>query len=248
MTKTSNFTSVNLVYDKYDGITIDTDTIPSDIKEFENELISISNNTKDKKLLWIKIPIEKSEIIPLLTKYDFVFHHCDAKNIAMLKKLIPDAIVPTAINHTLGVGAVIIDNNKVLLIKDKIWKQFKLPGGYIDDKENISHALQREVLEETGIKIELQSIVSLGHSYPSQFEQSNLYIVCNAKALSRKISIVDTDEILEAKWMDLDEYFDCEEIHDYNKNLVKAAVKNRGLSRKELDYFSDTGSKREYYF
>ncbi len=248
MTKTSNFTAVNLIHDKYDGITIDIDTIPSDIKEFENELISIINNTKNKKLLWIKIPIEKSEIIPLLTKHDFVFYYCNEKSITMLKKLIPDAIIPTAINHTLGVGAVIIDNDKVLLIKDKIWKQFKLPGGYIDDKENISHALQREVFEETGIKIELQSIVSLGHFYPSQFEQSNLYIVCNAKALSHKINIVDTDEILEAKWMDLDEYFGSEEIHDYNKNLVKTAMKNRGLRLKELDYFSNTDSKHEYYF
>ena len=241
-------TSINLILDKYNGITIDIDTIPNDIKAFEHELISIIENAKDKKLLWIKLPIEKSDIIPLLTKYDFVFHHCNKKDITMLKKLITDSIIPTAINHTLGVGAVIVENNKILLIKDKIWQQFKLPGGYIDDKENISHALQREVFEETGVKIELHSIVSLGHFYPSAFEKSNLYIVCGAKALSHEINIVDTDEILEAKWMDLDEYFNCEEIHDYNKNLVKTAIKNRGLKLKKLDYFANSSSKHEYYF
>ncbi len=198
--------------------------------------------------MWIKLPIEKSDIIPLLTKYDFVFHHCNEKDITMLKKLTENSIIPTAINHTLGVGAVIIENNKILLIKDKIWKQFKLPGGYIDDKENISYALQREVFEETGIKIELHSIVSLGHFYPSQFEKSNLYIVCSAKPLSHEINIIDTDEIIEAKWMDLEEYFNCEEIHDYNKNLVKTAIKNKGLKLKELDYFTNSSSKHEYYF
>jgi 8-oxo-dGTP diphosphatase len=248
MTKTSDFTSVNLIPDKYDGITIDIATIPTDIKKFENELISILDNIKDKKLLWIKLPIEKSNIIPLLTKYDFVFHHCNEKDITMLKKLIDNAIVPTAINHTLGVGAVIIKENKLLVIKDKIWKQFKLPGGYIDDKENISVALQREVYEETGVKIELDSIVSIGHFYPSQFEKSNLYIVCNAKALSSEININDLDEIIEAKWMSLDEYFECEDIHEYNKNLVKTAIKNRGLKLEKLDYFANSKSQHEYYF
>jgi len=248
MNKTFDFTSINLIHDKYDGITIDIDTIPIDIKKFENELISIIENIEGKKLLWTKLPIEKSDIIPLLTKYDFIFHHCNEKDITMLKKLTENSIIPTATNHTLGVGAVIIENNKILLIKDKIWKQFKLPGGYIDDKENISHALQREVFEETGIKIELNSIVSLGHFYPSQFEKSNLYIVCNAKALSHDINIVDTDEIIEAKWMSLEEYFECEDIHEYNKNLVKTAIKDRGLKLKELDYFAKSDSKHEYCF
>lgn len=165
----------------------------------------------------------------------------------MLKKLIDNSIILTAINHTLGVGAVIIEDNKLLVIKDKIWKQFKLPGGYIDDKENISQALQREVLEETGIKIELNSIVSLGHFSPSQFEKSNLYIVCNAKALSYEINIADVDEIIEAKWMDLDEYFNCEDIHTYNKNLVKTAIKNRGLKLENYDYFTNSNNQHEYY-
>jgi 8-oxo-dGTP diphosphatase len=248
MTKTSDFTSINLIHDKYDGITMDITTLPTDIKKIENELIFILENIKDKKLLWIKFDIEKSHIIPIFTKYDFVFHHCNEKNITMVKKLTNTAIIPTAINHTLGVGAVIIEENKLLVIKDKIWKKFKLPGGYIDDTENISQALQREVFEETGIEIELDSIISLGHSYPSQFEKSNLYIVCSATALSKEINIVDLDEIIEVKWMDLDEYFECEDIHIYNKDLVKTAIKERGLKLKKYNYFSNSDNQNEYYF
>jgi len=237
-----------LINDKYDGITMDSSTIPNDVKAFEKELTNIIKNAKEKKLLWIKLPIEKSHIIPLLTKYDFVFHHCNEKDITMLKKLVDNPIVPTAINHTLGVGAVVIKNNKLLVIKDKIWRRYKLPGGYIDDRENISQALEREVYEETGIKIELDSIVSLGHLSPSQFEQSNLYILCSAKALSSEINIVDTDEIIEAKWMELDEYFNCEEIHIYNKNIVKTAMRNRGLKLETHDYFTNVNNQHEYYF
>ena len=248
MTKISNFTSISLTSDKYDGITIDPSTIPKDIKEFERELLSIIKNIKDKKLLWIKISIEKSHIIALLTKYDFIFHHCNEKDLTMLKKLIKNPIIPTATNHTLGVGAVVIKNNKLLVIKDRIWQKYKLPGGYIDNKENISQALKREVYEETGIKIELDSIVSLGHFSPSQFEKSNLYVVCSAKALSYEINIIDSDEIIEARWMDIDEYFNCEDIHIYNKNIVKTALKDKGLKLETHNYFTNVDNQHEYYF
>lgn len=248
MTKEYNFTSINLLSDKYDGITIDTSTIPNDVKEFEIELINIIANTKDKKLLWIKLPIKKSNIIPLLTKYDFVFHHCNEEDITMVKKLIKNPIIPTAINHTLGVGAVVIKDNKILVIKDRLWKKYKLPGGYIDDRENISKALQREVFEETGVKIELESIVSLAHSAFSAFGQSNLYVVCSAKALSTKISIIDSHEIIEARWMNIEEYLNCDDIHIYNKNIVKNAMKYKGLKLENSNYFGSVEHPHEYYF
>ena len=248
MTEEYSFTSIHLITDKYDGITIDTQTIPNDIDEFEKELKSIIEKIEHKKLLWIKLPIEKSPLIPLLTQYDFVFHHCNEKDITMLKKLIENPIVPTAINHTLGVGVVVIRENKLLVIKDKIWKKYKLPGGYIDDRESISQAVQREVFEETGVKVELTSVVSLGHTSPSQFEQSNLYVVCSAKALSHEINIIDFDEIIEAKWMDIDDYFNDDEIHIYNKNLVKNAMRNRGLKLETHQYFTNVDREYEYYF
>ena len=49
MTGTFNFTSINLISDKYDGITLDNSTIPNDVKVFEKELINIIENIKDKK-------------------------------------------------------------------------------------------------------------------------------------------------------------------------------------------------------
>ena len=248
MTEEYSFTSIHLIPDRYDGITIDTQTIPDDIHEFEKELKSIIEKIENKKLLWIKLPIEKSPLIPLLTQHSFVFHHCNEKDIMMLKKLIENPIVPTAINHTLGVGVVVMRENKLLVIKDKIWQKYKLPGGYIDDRESISKAVQREVFEETGVKVELTSVVSLGHTSPSQFEQSNLYVVCSAKALSHEINIIDSDEIIDAKWMDIDDYFNDEEIHIYNKNLVKNAMRDRGLKRETRNYFTSVDREYEYYF
>ena len=40
MTRQYNFTSISLLSDKYDGITIDISTVPDDINEFEKELVN----------------------------------------------------------------------------------------------------------------------------------------------------------------------------------------------------------------
>ncbi|HIP12361.1 MAG TPA: NUDIX domain-containing protein [Arcobacter sp.] len=248
MNTKSNHTSLNITEDKYNGITIDGSNLPDNINTFEKELLKILYKNKLRNLLWIKIPIYKSNFIPLLTTHDFVFHHCNEEDITLLKRISTNPIIPTAKNHTLGVGAVVISDNKLLVIKDKFQKGFKLPGGHIDDRENITTALKREVLEETGIKIEFKNIISLGHFSPSQFRESNLYIVCTAKALSCEINIQDADEILESKWLNLDDFFLDEEILSYNKALVKSAIENKGLKKDECNFFTNPNKTYEFFF
>ncbi len=225
----NSLTSMNLSSDQYDGITIDSTTIPKSIEEFEEELVYLLNHLEDKKLLWVKLSITQSNIIPILTKFDFVFHHCNERDITLVKRLTENPVIPTATNHTLGVGAVVIDEGKLLVIKDRIWQKYKLPGGHIDDRENISCALKREVHEETGVEVEFESIVSLGHFSPAQFGESNLYVVCRATPLSKEINIIDMHEIMEAKWMEVEEYLACEEVHSYNKAIVKNALLSSGF-------------------
>ena len=245
MTEKFDFTMIVLKNDQYDGCIIDTSTIPKDIEDFEKDLLLILENLENKKLLWIKLMIEESSLISILTRHGFIFHHCNEMDITLVKKLIHKPVIPTATNHTLGVGAVVIDDNKLLVIKDKIYQGYKLPGGHIDDSENITSALIREVYEETGINIKFDSIISLRHISPGQFNESNLYLVCRATALSKEINIIDTDEILEAKWIDVDTYLNLEDVHPFNKKIVRMALENKGfrivnsenlIHRKDLNY------------
>ncbi len=221
------FSSIELVNDRYDGVIIEK--FPKDLDKFEKELTYLINHLENKKLLWIKLDIENSKYIPLLTGYGFVFHHCNEKDITLIKRLTPDPVVPTATNHTLGVGAVVLDGDKLLVIKERIGQRYKLPGGHIDDSENISNALIREVLEETGIEVEFESIVSLGHFTPGQFNESNLYIVCRAKPLTKEINIQDDEEIMEARWLEVDKYLACDDVLPYNKKIVENALNNNGF-------------------
>ena len=48
--------------------------------------------------------------------------------------------------------------------------------------------------------------------------------------------------------MDIDEFFNCKDIHIYNKNTVKTAIKGKGLKLETHNYFTNTSNQHEYYF
>ena len=248
MNTASDHTEIKLREDRYGGVIIDDSTIPQNPEVLEENLKYILSEQTDKKVMWVTLPISKSNSIPIFTRYDFTFYDCNEKSITLFKRLAPDPITPTATNHTIGVGAFVRDGNEILVIRDRVYQKFKLPGGYIDNEENISQALEREVFEETGINVKLESIVSIGHFSPGQFDESNLYVVCNATPLSKTIHVGDSQEIIEAKWINIDDYLNSEEIHPYNKKIVITAMQNKGIKLEVNDYFASKNSQHEFFF
>ncbi|MFY4820984.1 NUDIX hydrolase, partial [Aliarcobacter butzleri] len=180
----------------------------------------------------------------------FTFHSCNSDYLLLVKVLKENAIVPTLANHTLGVGAVVINKkNEILLIKEQIRNEYyKLPGGHIDDAEMITTALSREVFEETGVVVEFEKIISLGHFYPHQFHKSNLYVLCKAIPKSTKIDIKDKEEISEAIWLNVDEMFIRDDIHNYTKAIVEAALKSGGLYMSETPILNHLKNEFELFF
>lgn len=68
--------------------------------------------------------------------------------------------------------------------------------------EEIGEAAQREVLEETGIKTEFLSLLSVRHLPSAVFGCSDLYFVVRLKPLSSEITKQD-DEVEDCQWMDV---------------------------------------------
>lgn len=239
------------ILDPYNGITIEIDSLPNTKEEFDKNLeLLIKNVEKRRNLIWIYIDISKSDFIYHATSKGFFFHTCHEDYILLVKRLKKSAIVPTAANHTLGVGTVVInEKNEILLIKEKLYsKAFKLPGGHIDDAEMISNACVREVYEETGVEVKFDSIVSISHLYPHQFHKSNLYIVCLAKPITSKIDIKDTQEIAEAKWLNVNEYLNDENTLEFSKTIVKAALNKNGFVKNEANFLKNFNKNIELFF
>lgn len=63
-----------------------------------------------------------------------------------------------------GVGAVVFDRGRVLLVKrghEPLKGEWSLPGGAVEVGETLEAAVAREVLEETGLAVEVGPIVDV---------------------------------------------------------------------------------------
>jgi mutator protein MutT len=63
-----------------------------------------------------------------------------------------------------GVGAVIVDEGKVLLVKRKyepLKGQWSLPGGMVEIGETLEAALAREMLEETALRVDVGPVIEV---------------------------------------------------------------------------------------
>ena len=91
-------------------------------------------------------------------------------------------------DHSIGAGAVVVRGDRVLLIErrsgERAWWQ--IPGGFVESDEAIDRAVEREVLEETGVSASVVEVLGFRHA-PSQEPErtaSNIYVVFRLDAIA----------------------------------------------------------------
>ncbi|KAL8539860.1 hypothetical protein ACS0TY_001459 [Phlomoides rotata] len=193
--------------DEYEGVVVNPDTLPSNPNVFASTLRSSIYNwkIKGKKGVWLKVPLEKCDLVPVAVKEGFEYHHAE-KSYIMMTYWIPDgpSLLPSNASHHVGVGAFVINHNdEVLVVQEKhctpdLHGLWKIPTGFILESEEIYTGAVREVKEETGIDTEFVEVVAFRHCKNVAFEKSDLFFVCMLRPLSTEI-VVDDLEIQAAK-------------------------------------------------
>lgn len=96
---------------------------------------------------------------------------------------------------TVGVSAVLVnDRNEILLLRHRFRdnQNWELPGGFVEREENLVEALQRELSEETGLAIEVHSLISANVSTARHLD------VCYLARVAGGTLRIDDREVLEA--------------------------------------------------
>lgn len=111
----------------------------------------------------------------------------------------------------IGIGATVLiinKNNEILLNLRSDTNTWGIPGGTMELFENIEDVAKREVLEETGLKVnklELLSVLSgkdYYFIYPNGDKLCTIIVLYKCKDYSGKLKIND-DESIELKFFDL---------------------------------------------
>ncbi|XP_068635521.1 nudix hydrolase 8-like [Aristolochia californica] len=200
--------------DVYEGVVVNPETLPSNPLAFASMLQSSISHWKlmGKKGVWLKVPLERAELVPIAVKEGFEYHHAE-QGYVMMTYWIPEGpcMLPANASHQVGVGGFVLNNkNEVLVVQEKhclprfkgVWK---LPTGFILESEEIYSGVVREVKEETGIDTEFVEIIAFRHAHRVAFGKSDLFFICMLRPLSTHI-IVDDLEVQAAKWIPLDEF------------------------------------------
>lgn len=239
--------------DRYNGLIVESESINASGTLFKVALQKLLEEAtlQKKSLLWIDLTSKEAEHIAIALEMGFDFHNCEAKRTTLTYQVTKDAYIPVPPTHTIGVGAVVVnDKNELLMVRDRIHTShsiYKLPGGMLEHSQSLEEGVEREVWEETGITAKMVKMVSVLNSHPFMFNKSNMYIVFQLEAENFEINVVDTGEIEFALWMPLVEFFAHEEMSSFQKNLVKAALDNEGMSMINYEHKMPTKKHVEVY-
>lgn len=101
---------------------------------------------------------------------------------------------------TIGARVLVINKNKILLVKHTYMKDWYTIGGGVEKGEAPKEAAARELLEEVGIVAKSLSLFNVYHSKKEWHDDYVLLYVCKDFKESNEICSV---EIKEKKWFEL---------------------------------------------
>jgi 8-oxo-dGTP diphosphatase len=140
--------------------------------------------------------------------------------------------------------AIVRRDNRIAILNVTRQGIHKIPGGGIEKGEDIREGLSREVLEETGYKIEVESDLGLVIEYRDEFEQIQISYIFIARVVGEPDEVSFTKDELEdgfkLEWIELDKVLsiieqDCPKDYRDNKYIN---LRDKEIVKYYLEKFS----------
>jgi 8-oxo-dGTP diphosphatase len=117
--------------------------------------------------------------------------------------------------HIIAVGGFVINSKgQVLMLKSPRYEDWEFPGGQVEECETLPEALEREVFEETGILVQVKSLIGI---YSNTRKPSILNMDFLCEYISGEPTTSTESSIVE--WVERDEALDRVQRKVINKRL-----------------------------
>lgn len=138
-----------------------------------------------------------------------------------------------ALRHEKSCGGVVFNGNKVLLIKNKKAQHWSFPKGHMEKGETKIMTAQREIFEETNVKVFIQSKVSCTISY-RPYEGAIKRVTYFLAFYQSGDLIPQEEEISDIGWFNIEEALDLITYKDEVKVLNKIYEKRTHYLEKKF--------------
>lgn len=122
------------------------------------------------------------------------------------------------------VGTIILKDDKILMVKEakeKCYGKWSFPAGHIEPNETIYEGAKRETLEETGCTVNLKKAFPV---FLKNTEDSKIVMMHFLSDLIEESNSYDTNEIIEKKWISLNEIKNMNEQEFRSSAVVKQII------------------------
>lgn len=131
-------------------------------------------------------------------------------------------------NFSIGCSAVVMREGAALLVQrgqNPGKGSWQIPGGYVEYDEQIVEAVEREVLEESGIEAKVRDVIGFRHSIGGSIggPSTNVYIVFRLDLIGGEVRC-DGDEISDAGFFTADQMANMERVQGLSTWAIQKAL------------------------